>query len=486
MDDQIISDIKKINWQYLVNRKEAPLHWSISDGSHPYFPKASGINYRFHYALRTGDGNFYHSAEDMEALRNLFEKRGVDLLIQFRNQLLHHVKTLDKTGSSLERINFSKMKQTKLVKILENYFKECLCAYCFLSPMPLIAKPLSQIILNLLPSAADAQKQSWLAVLTYPTKENNHLHEERSLYKLAASYNLKKYPSLLEEHLKQFAWVGTRGYWWQREWKKQDIEARIEELFRQGKNPADELNRLGKLKKEKAVETQALLKELSLKPRTTLFNLIHLAQEYAYLRTWRTDIIYRSEHQARHLLQEVAKRIGIHEDDIVYLVYSEVTEAAKTGRLPITQEEFTNRKTFFANVLLEDKYIIMSGPTWQRKIKEIFSKENTDKINEIKGNVAYQGQTKGRVVIVHNGDDLIKVKHGDILVVVMTFPNFIPALEKAAAFITDEGGILCHAAIVSREMKKPCIIGTKIATQVLHDGDLVEVDADNGIIKIIK
>lgn len=65
----------------------------------------------------------------------------------------------------------------------------------------------------------------------------------------------------------------------------------------------------------------------------------------------------------------------------------------------------------------------------------------------------------------------------------MTFPNFIPAMEKASAFVTDEGGILCHAAIVSREMRKPCIIGTKIATKIFKDGDLVEVDANKGTVK---
>ena len=63
--------------------------------------------------------------------------------------------------------------------------------------------------------------------------------------------------------------------------------------------------------------------------------------------------------------------------------------------------------------------------------------------------------------------------------------NFIGAMEKAAAFVTDEGGITCHAAIIAREMKKPCIIGTKNATKVLKDGDIVEVDANTGIVKII-
>lgn len=67
----------------------------------------------------------------------------------------------------------------------------------------------------------------------------------------------------------------------------------------------------------------------------------------------------------------------------------------------------------------------------------------------------------------------------------MTTPNMISAMKCAAAFITDEGGITCHAAIISRELKKPCIIGTKIATKILKDGDIVEIDADNGVIKVL-
>jgi pyruvate,water dikinase len=62
----------------------------------------------------------------------------------------------------------------------------------------------------------------------------------------------------------------------------------------------------------------------------------------------------------------------------------------------------------------------------------------------------------------------------------MTSPDFIPILKKVSAIITDEGGITCHAAIVSRELKIPCIVGTKIATKVLKDGDVVEVDAQKG------
>jgi len=68
----------------------------------------------------------------------------------------------------------------------------------------------------------------------------------------------------------------------------------------------------------------------------------------------------------------------------------------------------------------------------------------------------------------------------------MTTPEFVPAMRKAKAIVTDEGGVTCHAAIVSRELNKSCVIGTKNASKVLKDGDLVEVDAEKGLIKIIK
>jgi pyruvate,water dikinase len=75
---------------------------------------------------------------------------------------------------------------------------------------------------------------------------------------------------------------------------------------------------------------------------------------------------------------------------------------------------------------------------------------------------------------------------GDILVTTMTTPEYIFVMKKAAAILTDTGGLTSHAAIVSRELGIPCIVGTKIATRVLKDGDLVEVDADSGVVRILK
>ncbi len=110
------------------------------------------------------------------------------------------------------------------------------------------------------------------------------------------------------------------------------------------------------------------------------------------------------------------------------------------------------------------------------------------KIQEIKGTVAMKGKVTGSVKVLLRDEDLIKFRDSKdtILVSTMTRPEWIQVMHTSSAFITDAGGMLCHAAIVARELKKPCIIGTKIATKVLKDGDLVEVDAEKGVVTTLK
>lgn len=126
----------------------------------------------------------------------------------------------------------------------------------------------------------------------------------------------------------------------------------------------------------------------------------------------------------------------------------------------------------------------INGFLKQENIK--FDDEKKTQSNLIKGQSACPGKIVGNTKIVFVMKDLSKIRKGDILVTSMTMPRYVPAMKKAAAIVTDEGGITCHAAIVSRELKIPCIIGTKIATKVLKDGDLVEVDAEKGIVRILK
>lgn len=119
--------------------------------------------------------------------------------------------------------------------------------------------------------------------------------------------------------------------------------------------------------------------------------------------------------------------------------------------------------------------------------KEDWHEKKIKRQKSFSGTIAYSRKVKGRVKIIFSPfDEIKKFKKGDILVASMTTPEYIPLIKKASAIVTDEGGLLCHAAIVARELKKPCIIGTKIATHILRDGDFIEVDANKGIVKILR
>jgi phosphohistidine swiveling domain-containing protein len=130
------------------------------------------------------------------------------------------------------------------------------------------------------------------------------------------------------------------------------------------------------------------------------------------------------------------------------------------------------------------------GPEAKRLFEQLEKIDSS--ISEFKGSIGSKGYAKGRVKKIHFGieTDYLKeidaMNQGDILVSGSTGPEMILACKKAAAIITDEGGIISHAALVSRELGIPAVIGTKIATKVLKDGDIVEVDANNGIVRIIK
>lgn len=111
------------------------------------------------------------------------------------------------------------------------------------------------------------------------------------------------------------------------------------------------------------------------------------------------------------------------------------------------------------------------------------TKEEVKKTDVLKGMTAFPGKFSGRVKIILRKKDLSLLKKGDVLVTLTTTVDYIPFLSKIVGIVTDYGGMISHAAIIAREMKIPCVVGTKVATKTLKDGDHVEVDANKGIVK---
>jgi phosphohistidine swiveling domain-containing protein len=206
-------------------------------------------------------------------------------------------------------------------------------------------------------------------------------------------------------------------------------------------------------------------------------------KELAYLRDMRD--VYRRQgiYYILPFYNEIARRLKLNRKEVAYLTNQEIQDGLKFKHFP-SKSVITKRQSGFNLININGKIIVPGEEKFYNNLVSPSSKIDFN-LNKLTGTVASSGTARGIVKIVLNVHELKKVKKNNILISVTTHPDFLSAMQKAAAIVTDEGGITNHAAIVSRELNKPCIIGTKIATKVFKDGDLVEVDANKGIIRKI-
>jgi len=171
--------------------------------------------------------------------------------------------------------------------------------------------------------------------------------------------------------------------------------------------------------------------------------------------------------------------------DVQVLSSAEITKLAMYGK--IAENHYGIPQDVEWGIVKGTIYILQSRPITtignKKEAKEMSGqKQHTTAKILLKGQGAAPGIATGRVAIIREVKDTGSVKEGDILVTKMTNPDMVPAMRKVAAIVTDEGGMTCHAAIVSRELGTPAVVGTKTATHVLKSGQLITVDGEKGII----
>ncbi len=188
-------------------------------------------------------------------------------------------------------------------------------------------------------------------------------------------------------------------------------------------------------------------------------------------------------YRMKPVLAEIARRLGISEEAAHFLLPSEVRPALIEKKY--SKEELEQRTKFCVHYTEKDNEEVFIGAEAE-KLAKLTEREIDQDVSELSGQTGCIGAATGVVKKIFRPSDMSKMNEGDILVSIATDPDIVPAMKKAAAIVTDQGGVTSHAAIVSRELGIPCVIGTKIASQVLNDGDVVEVDAHKGIVKILE
>ena len=317
--------------------------------------------------------------------------------------------------------------------------------------------------------------------LLVPAKQTATLDERIALLRIAAA-GIKghKLQRALAGLVQRFSWTGFR-FFEGRQKTIQDYAARLEEI--DAKQARQDLSRLQDEQTRALERKKRLLKRLKLS-KTQRMAVEH-GSETVYLRTHRLDLINFSAMSLDPLVQEICTRLGITRSELIHLTPGEIAGSLRQNKLVIPRTLISQRKKGYAiqvNQLQEVEVLV--GKDMEKARHEDFPRAAS---HMVRGISAFSGKVQGRVVVAHGyGEGKKLLAKGDILVTHMTTPDWVSVMERAAAIITDIGGLTSHSAVVARELGIPCIVGTGNATAMLRGGDWVEVDAGKGIVRILK
>ncbi|MFA6446608.1 MAG: PEP-utilizing enzyme [Candidatus Paceibacterota bacterium] len=191
----------------------------------------------------------------------------------------------------------------------------------------------------------------------------------------------------------------------------------------------------------------------------------------------------------------IAKQQGIDSDLIKSYSFDELQLLLETGE-KVDDSILLERQRSYVIVTQGGAMQEITGDE-KAVILERFKEPDYSTVTELKGTIANKGKVTGRVTVIIPRLDIpyddwlkelyaIPFNDGDILLTETTSPDFVPLMKRASGIIADQGGMNSHAAIMSRELGVPCLVGTYHATHVFTTGDLVELDANTGVVKIIK
>ncbi len=492
MSDNIKKQVEEIIRKYNLDKKtftnkKAPsnLHFFFVIGEMPfapvknYFKIAHTLTY---FDIKDGVVNYCWNNEDLDNLRNMFIKK---ILINpkeidnFKKEYNKRVVIFNKKSKKISKKLLSTLPYGGLYNLYEEWYQVYKNFHGFansihdaftMHPEKWIEPELKKYIKN------ETDYIKIYLTLISQVKESFEIEEYKEKLNLVKFIDNNKFEEKLVAHEKKWHWLRNNysdcfylnKEYFRKEIKKlKSIDAKLEIRNIE--------NRFKLIKEDK----KRLIKKFKLEKKAKLF--IRLTEELGFMQDDRKRYVMPATYFQNLFLQEFSKRLGLEMKEIKHTFIHELKDMENKK---IKKSFFTKRKKCTVVINSAKGYEIFFGDL-ALKIHEKILKKEIKFQKELKGQIASMGYAKGKVKIIITTKDILKVKNGDIIVASMTKPDTLPAMIKAAAIITEEGGITSHAAIVSREMKKPCIIGTKNATKILKNGDIVEVDANKGIIKKI-
>lgn len=459
--------------------------------------KVHGVNYGpvfSHFTFKVKDFYYFHQIIDAESIKKVNKKIYLEYLKSpqtlFSKINAHNLltKELDDIWEEYEKKGGPEISNKELLNLLTRFVSIAREWWYYGS----ISEDKGEVInREIAPNFAKrnnielARAQELLATLSHPEKPAAFSLERKDFLDICIDVLDGKNPDQkIKKYLKNYFWFDTDFYRRKEITKKSLLKKAARELKEKGRaGIIKELSDIAKGFDNISQEKKKILKKLQPSKEDKADILFSET-----IIKWVDD---RKLGMMKHLyylfcfLEDIAKRFGLEYSDLSFYSLDEKLELLRSGKKVSKRELRRRQRDVFLVFEKGQKMKMFYGKDADLMLKTATQKHSE---RELKGTVASKGKggkIQGVVRIILNPSKE-KFEEGKILVTSMTRVEFISLMRKAKAIITNEGGVACHAAIVSRELGLPCIIGTKNATKLLKDGDIVEMDLDKGVIDIKK
>ena len=457
--------------------------------------------------------NAIHYIADMSSWENCHNELKQKALADY-NFVLQLVEKANKFGEEFNAwskkqifaADLTKQSNKQLLQLYYTFMDKQATEYAYGTALPVLDfQGFSFIEGNLQKILKDKNKEKYeeyYRVFTHPAYNSFSKDQEEDLLKMMNEFESipnwkndvstrplieieKKYPKFwnkLQQHTKKYCWVyyvyAGPAY------TEEEFLNFIKEYVRKGISSKKKLEDMKNEKENIQKLKEEYMKEL--KPNAFQKFILDMAGIIVWAKPRRKDYQSKSYYHAEKLLTEIGNRLSLSLEEVRSAPPAVLEKALGEGI--VDRSIIKSVFDFHICVPENGKVRVLTGKEAEEYSAKYIKREKEEKIttgHDLKGACACRGSAKGRVKIINIPEEMKKMKDGDILVSTATTPSIVPVMKMAAAIVTDEGGLTCHAAIVSRELQIPCVVGTKVATKTFKDGDLVEVDATKGIIRKI-
>jgi len=451
------------------------------------------------------EGSLFVTADDFhrfyEEEYQSYLKEGLKYFTRIQELMRKYAQESFSFSEKVQKINLKRLSNLELQKLFLEFERRIAPVMVFGE----VIQPLDQIFKELLvkklkryfQGKSETEVNQIITNLTSPKGNLTIVNERIDLLKIAREIDsdpllkrlvvheelseiqnrLKKEHPLIHQkmstHQQEYSWMANCN-WHLSPFRFEYYLARIKESLNQ--NPSVELE---KITKDRRLVQHQFDEEMNNIHRFGIDadGLVELIRSFITTKMDNWNTVSICGNRCFSIFKEFSHRCGLAPEQFFLSTPTEIFQRLIGKKLPL----LTSPKRGI--IRFGDKIIILTPE--ESKENNLFV-QRVGNLNQVKGQVVYSGKVQGEVVVIKTIAEFAKIKPGIILICPMTNPDFVPLLPKVKAIVTDQGGILCHAAIVSREFKLPCIVGTEIATKVFKDGDLVEVDAEKGIVRRVK